>query len=95
MSIDQTEVLKIARLARLAIHEQDLPKYAQDLSKILGLVEQMNAADLEGVDPSAHPLQAIQRLREDVVTEPDEHQKYQRLAPKVEAGLYLVPQVIE
>ena len=95
MSLERSDVEKIAHLARLAIDEDKVESYAADLSKILGLVEQMDAIDTEGVVPMAHPLHMSQRLRADEVTETDNREKYQRIAPQTEAGLYLVPKVIE
>ncbi|MCF6283063.1 MAG: Asp-tRNA(Asn)/Glu-tRNA(Gln) amidotransferase subunit GatC [Candidatus Polarisedimenticolaceae bacterium] len=95
MSLERSDVEKIAHLARLAIDEDKVESYAADLSKILGLVEQMDAIDTEGVVPMAHPLHMSQRLRADEVTETDQREKYQRNAPQVESGLYLVPKVIE
>jgi aspartyl-tRNA(Asn)/glutamyl-tRNA(Gln) amidotransferase subunit C len=95
MSLDAADVKKIAHLARLAITEQDIPEYARNLSNILSLVEQMSAVDTAGVPPMAHPMDAIQRLRPDVVSETDQRERFQSIAPQVEAGLYLVPKVIE
>ncbi|HKK05474.1 MAG: Asp-tRNA(Asn)/Glu-tRNA(Gln) amidotransferase subunit GatC [Gammaproteobacteria bacterium] len=95
MSLDKADVEKIAHLARLAIDEGDIPEYARNLTNILDLVEQMNAVDTAGVTPMAHPLEVAQRLREDEVTEADQRELFQAHAPAVEAGLYLVPQVIE
>ncbi|MBK8510313.1 MAG: Asp-tRNA(Asn)/Glu-tRNA(Gln) amidotransferase subunit GatC [Candidatus Competibacter sp.] len=95
MSLGPAEVAKIALLARLAIREQDAPAYARDLSAILELVAQMNATDTAGVAPMAHPLDMAQRLRADEVSEPDQRERFQTIAPRVEAGLYLVPKVIE
>lgn len=95
MSLQKDDIDKIAHLARLAIGEQDIPAYAQTLSNILGLVEQMNAVDTSGVTPMAHPLDAQQRLRADEVTEQNQREYFQANAPQVEAGLYLVPKVIE
>jgi len=95
MSLQKDDIDKIAHLARLAIGEQDIPEYAQTLSNILGLVEQMNAVDTSGVTPMAHPLDAQQRLRADEVTEQNQREHFQANAPQVEAGLYLVPKVIE
>ena len=95
MSLDSSEVKKIAHLARLAIDENDIPQYAHNLSNILQLVEQMNAVDTEGVVPMSHPLDALQRLREDVVTETDQREHFQNIAPSTVDGLYLVPRVIE
>ncbi|MBI3897386.1 MAG: Asp-tRNA(Asn)/Glu-tRNA(Gln) amidotransferase subunit GatC [Gammaproteobacteria bacterium] len=95
MSLDTTQVKKIAHLARLQITTDEAQRYAESLSRILGLIEQMNAVDTTGVEPMAHPSDAALRLRDDRVTEPNEREKFQSIAPAVEAGLYLVPQVIE
>jgi aspartyl-tRNA(Asn)/glutamyl-tRNA(Gln) amidotransferase subunit C len=95
MALDKKDVENIAHLARLAIGEEDVPGYAKNLSDILHLVEQMGAVDTAGVPPMAHPLDMVQRLREDVVTEPDQRERFQAIAPATEAGLYLVPKVIE
>jgi len=95
MSLDKTQVEKIAHLARLQIDPADAPEYATNLSNILDLVEQMDAVDTDGVNPMAHPTDAVQRLREDVVTEHDQRDQFQAIAPQVENGLYLVPKVIE
>ena len=95
MSLDRADVEKIAHLARLAIDEGEVERYARDLSSILDLVEQMNAADTQGVTPLAHPLHMAQRLRVDEVREADQREKFQRIAPLTEDGLYLVPKVIE
>ncbi|MEF3193103.1 MAG: Asp-tRNA(Asn)/Glu-tRNA(Gln) amidotransferase subunit GatC [Halothiobacillaceae bacterium] len=95
MTILPSEVKKIARLARLAIDEAEVERYAHDLSGILDLVERMNQADTQGVEPMAHPLDMAQRLRPDVVTETNQRALFQLNAPAVENGLYLVPKVIE
>ncbi|MEK6550351.1 MAG: Asp-tRNA(Asn)/Glu-tRNA(Gln) amidotransferase subunit GatC [Pseudomonadota bacterium] len=95
MSLDRQQVRKIAHLARLALRDDELDAYAATLSRILGLIEQMNAVDTAGVTPMAHPNDAGLRLREDVVTETDQRDKFLQLAPATEAGLYLVPKVIE
>ena len=95
MSLDKNDVEKIAHLARLAIAENDIPGYAGSLSSILELVEQMDAVDTENVTPMAHPQDTFQRLREDIVTEENQREHFQKIAPAVENGLYLVPQVIE
>ena len=95
MSLDAADVKKIAHLARLAITEQDIPEYARNLSNILDFVAQMSAVDTTGVSPMAHPMDAAQRLRPDTVTETDQRERFQSIAPQVEAGLYLVPKVIE
>ena len=95
MALDKRDVANIAHLARLAISEEDIPAYAENLSNILTLVEQMNAVDTSGVAPMAHPLEMSQRLREDVVTEENLREHFQQHAPAVENGLFLVPKVIE
>jgi len=95
MSLDRSDVEKIAHLARLAVSEEEKDRYAADLSDILSLVEQMNAVDTEGVLPMAHPLQMVQRLRADEPIEPDQRDLFQRIAPATEEGLYLVPKVID
>lgn len=95
MSLNRDDVVRIAHLARLSIDESDIPEYAENLSSILELVEQMARVDTQGVVPMAHPMDATQRLRPDEVTEMDQSERFQKVAPEVEAGLYLVPKVIE
>ena len=95
MSLDKNDVEKIAHLARIAIADKDIPGYAESLSSILKLVEQMDAVNTDNVVPMAHSQDAYQRLREDVVTEENQREHFQKIAPAVENGLYLVPQVIE
>lgn len=95
MSLDNSEVKRIAHLARLAIDEQDIPQYAHNLSNILGLVEQMGSVPTDDVAPMAHPLDTLQRLREDKVSETNQRDHFQKVAAQVENGLYLVPRVIE
>lgn len=95
MSLNRSDVEKIAVLARLAVSEEEKDRYAVELSNILDLVEQMNAVDTGGVEPMAHPLDMVQRLRPDQPTEPDQRERFQAIAPAVEGGLFLVPRVIE
>jgi len=95
VSLQRSDIEKIAHLARLRIAEEDIPRYAQELSNILEMVEQMNNVDTHTVVPMAHPLEASQRLRSDQVSETDQRERFQAIAPQVEAGLYLVPKVIE
>jgi aspartyl-tRNA(Asn)/glutamyl-tRNA(Gln) amidotransferase subunit C len=95
MSIDVDEVKKIAKLAALNVKDEDLQSYADNLSNILGLVEQMSAVDTTGVTPMSHPFDVVQRLREDVVTDFNRREDFQAIAPKVEDGLYLVPKVLD
>jgi len=95
MSLDTDDIKLIAKLARLKIDEADVPLYATNLSNILDLVEHMNTVNTEGVVPMSHPLEVVQRLREDTVTESDQRDEFQRVAPATRDGLYLVPRVIE
>ena len=81
MSLDRSDVDKIAHLARLQIEEQDAPEYAQNLTNILDLVDQMQAVDTSDVSPMAHPLDAVQRLRSDVVTEENQREQLQVSRP--------------
>ncbi|MBK7659513.1 MAG: Asp-tRNA(Asn)/Glu-tRNA(Gln) amidotransferase subunit GatC [Betaproteobacteria bacterium] len=89
------EVQAIADLARIEVPEGEIAALQQQLNGIFGLIEQMRAVDTAGVEPMAHAIDLTQRLREDAVTEEDRHALYQEGAPQVEAGLYLVPKVIE
>lgn len=95
MSLAPEDVVKIARLASLKIGEDEIPTYTRELSTILELVEQMNRADIDNVTPMAHPLDTSQRLRPDEVTECDQRDAFQAVAPAVRDHLYLVPRVIE
>lgn len=95
MTLKADDVRSIAQLARLAIADDAIEQYATDLSSILDLVEQMNRVDSDQVEPLANPLDATQRLRADEVTETDQRDKFQRIAPDVAEGLYRVPRVIE
>ncbi|WP_326429657.1 Asp-tRNA(Asn)/Glu-tRNA(Gln) amidotransferase subunit GatC [Stutzerimonas frequens] len=95
MALERTEVEKIAHLARLGLSEADLPRTTETLNNILGLIDRMQAVDTTGIEPLAHPLETTQRLRADEVTERNQRDAYQAIAPAVEDGLYLVPRVIE
>jgi len=96
MSLTRQEVEKIAHLARLSITAQELPVYVASLSSIVEFVAELAKADTGSVPPMSHPLVGLQqRLRADAVTETDRHELYQANAPSVQAGLYVVPRVIE
>ena len=95
MPIESADILNIAHLARLRLADDEVERYAGELSAILAFVEQMNAVDTGGVAPMAHPLDMTQPLRPDVITEPDRREEFQAHAPAVRNGLYLVPRVIE
>jgi aspartyl-tRNA(Asn)/glutamyl-tRNA(Gln) amidotransferase subunit C len=95
MSLTQDDVKKIAHLARLNLTEKDLSLYTAQLSNILHLVEQMNQTDTANIEPLAHSLELNQPLRADIVTESNNREAFLAIAPQTEAGLYLVPKVIE
>jgi len=95
MSLSTLDVEKIARLARLAMDENEVEAARLQLSGIFGLIAEMQAVDTDGVEPMSHSQDLAQRLREDVVTDHNQRELFQAIAPQVEAGLYLVPQVIE
>ena len=94
--MDRDEIAAIAHLARLELGEAELAAFSESLTRILALVGELDRADTAGVAPMAHPLAGLsQGLRPDEVTERDERDRYQANAPRVEAGLYIVPKVIE
>jgi aspartyl-tRNA(Asn)/glutamyl-tRNA(Gln) amidotransferase subunit C len=95
MTLKSDDVRSIAHLARLHIEEEAVDHYVDALSSILALVDQMGRVDSEGVKPLSNPLDATQRLRDDEVTEGDQRDKFQQIAPDVAEGLYRVPRVIE
>jgi len=95
MSLDTNQVLAIADLSRLQIDEKSITEFQTNLSNILDLVDQLQAVDTTGVEPMAHPMDAVQRLRADVVTEENNREKFQKIAPSTENGHYLVPKVVE
>ncbi|GIZ50697.1 Asp-tRNA(Asn)/Glu-tRNA(Gln) amidotransferase subunit GatC [Noviherbaspirillum aridicola] len=100
MSLDLTDVKRLARLAQLDLNDEQAGKTLDKLNGIFALVEQMRAVDTTGVEPLSHPIAAYQDnialpLREDRVTEADRRDEYQQVAPAVQDGLYLVPKVIE
>ncbi|SDU20250.1 Asp-tRNA(Asn)/Glu-tRNA(Gln) amidotransferase subunit GatC [Halopseudomonas salegens] len=95
MALDRNEVEKIAHLARIALSDEDVPATTAKLSSILDLIDKMQAVDTTGIEPLAHPLETTQRLRADEVTEKNQRDTYQQIAPATESGLYLVPKVIE
>lgn len=95
MTLKSDDIRNIAHLARLHIDEDAIDDYVDDLTSILSLVDQMNAIDSSGVAPLSNPLDASQRLRSDEVTETDQRDKFQQIAPDVANGYYRVPKVIE
>ncbi len=95
MSITSEQITHIARLARLKTSAEEADFYADQLTSILDLVEQMNNIDTTDIEPMSHPQDVNLRLRDDVVTEHNQREEYQAIAPEARNGLYLVPQVIE
>jgi aspartyl-tRNA(Asn)/glutamyl-tRNA(Gln) amidotransferase subunit C len=95
MSLSNADVRKVARLARLAMSETEIETARAQLSGIFELIEEMQAINTSGITPMSHAQDVTQRLREDAVTETNQREAFQAIAPQVEAGLYLVPQVIE
>ena len=95
MSLDKDQVQHIAMLARLRLADEEFAETVDKLSRIVDFVDQLSEAATDDVVPMAHPLNQAQRLRADAVTEPNERDRIQRNAPRVEDGLYLVPRVIE
>lgn len=95
MSLTLEQVRRIADLARLELPDAEAEATRVKLNGIFSLIEQMQAVDTEGIAPMSHPQALPQRLRADRVSEPDLRDDFQRTAPQTEAGLYLVPKVIE
>jgi len=95
MSLSLDQVQRIAHLARIELAPGEAAPTRDRLNGIFSLIEAMQAADTAGVAPMAHAQDVVQRLRDDRVTESDRHREFQQVAPEVEAGLYLVPKVIE
>lgn len=95
MAVTLTDINKIAHLARLGLSDEEKSRYTDSLNNILGLIDDLQAVNTQGIEPLAHAVDVIQPLRPDVVTETNQRDMYQRIAPAVQEGLYLVPKVIE
>ena len=95
MSLSAEDVKRIAKLARIRVNEAEVAAYQAQLNGIFGLIEEMQAVDSNGIEPMSHAQDLFQRLRADVVSEPDRRAAFQAVAPQTENGLYLVPKVIE
>ncbi|ALQ50526.1 Asp-tRNA(Asn)/Glu-tRNA(Gln) amidotransferase subunit GatC [Nitrosomonas ureae] len=95
MTLSVSDVKRIADLAYIEINDNEAKEVLGQLSGIFDLIETMQAVDTSTVEPMSHAQSVLQRLRDDEVTETDQHELYQSIAPQVEADLYLVPQVIE
>lgn len=95
MALTPEQVGRIAHLARLQLPQVEQQRVTDSLNTILGLIDQLQAVDTQGIAPMAHPVDATQALRPDVATEPNRRDDYQAIAPAVADGCYLVPRVVE
>ena len=95
MALTLEDVKHVAHLARVAIDEAEARAVLSQINDVFKLIAEMQAVDTRGVEPMSHALDVVQRLREDAVTESDQHNLFQSVAPQVEGDLYLVPKVIE
>lgn len=95
MAVDHKTVIDMAHLARIAVSDDDIPQIAAQMGKVLDLAEKMATVNTDALEPMAHPLDAAQPLRVDAVTESDQREAFQAVAPAVDKGLYLVPKVID
>jgi aspartyl-tRNA(Asn)/glutamyl-tRNA(Gln) amidotransferase subunit C len=95
MALKLDDVKRVAHLARVAIDDAEAEAVLSQLNDVFRLISEMQAVDTREVAPMSHALDVVQRLREDAVTESDQHALFQSVAPHVEGGLYLVPKVIE
>jgi aspartyl-tRNA(Asn)/glutamyl-tRNA(Gln) amidotransferase subunit C len=95
MSLTPDQLQRIALLARIDVSPEEAQSVTGRLNRVLGLIDQLQSVDTQGIEPMSHALDLVQRLRPDEVTEPDRREDYQKGAPAVERGLYLVPKVIE
>jgi aspartyl-tRNA(Asn)/glutamyl-tRNA(Gln) amidotransferase subunit C len=95
MSLTPDQLQRIALLARIDVSAEDAQGVTERLNRVLGLIDQLQAVDTKGIEPMSHALDVVQRLRPDAVTELDRREDFQKAAPAVEQGLYLVPKVIE
>ncbi len=95
MALKLDDVRRVAHLARIAVDDAEAEAALVQLTRVFGLIEQMQAVDVAGIEPMSHAQDMVLRLRPDVVTEGDQRALFQAVAPEIEGGLYLVPKVIE
>ncbi|BBF87756.1 aspartyl-tRNA amidotransferase subunit C [Aquitalea magnusonii] len=95
MSLTHQDVARIAKLARINVSDEEIAAVGNQLNNIFGLIEKMQAVNTDGIEPMAHPQDVSLRLREDIVTQTNQREAFQAIAPQVEKGLFLVPKVIE
>ena len=94
-NVSRQEILEVARLARLGVDEDTASSYADDISKVLKLMQTLGSVDTTDIKPLSNIHEVCQELRADVAKHDINRERNQSMAPAVEAGLYLVPQVIE
>ena len=95
MAFDESEVKKVAQLAKIRITGDEIEEVASRIKKILHLIDQMQSVDTDSIQPMSHPFDGKQILRSDTVTEENNRDELQKIAPQVGNGLFLVPKVIE
>ena len=95
MKIDNEVILNIAELAQLEVKDEMISQYADKMTAMLNLVEEMQSVNTDNIEPVSNPLDAVQTMRDDKVTEKNLRDEYQAIAPEVDSGLYLVPRVVE
>jgi aspartyl-tRNA(Asn)/glutamyl-tRNA(Gln) amidotransferase subunit C len=95
MALTLNDVMRVAHLARIAVNEEEARATHTQLTGIFDLIAKMQSVDVSAIEPMSHAQDVVQRLRDDVVTEADQRDRFQAVAPQIEAGLYLVPKVIE
>ncbi|BBL34310.1 glutamyl-tRNA(Gln) amidotransferase subunit C [Nitrosomonas stercoris] len=95
MKLSPDDIKRVARLAHIEVTEEELPQNLIQLSGILNLIQPIQTVNTQQIQPMEHTQDIAQRLRTDIVTETDQHQQFQAIAPEVEDGYYLVPKVIE
>ncbi len=93
--MEASEIAKLAQLARINIEPEMVDEVTESITRILNLVDQLQTADTTDIEPMAHPLDLVQRLRADVITEVNQRDELQAVAPAVDKGLFLVPKVID
>lgn len=95
MSVTKEEIKKIAHLSRIGVNYAQIERLDHDLNHILEMISKMDSVDTTSIEPLAHPMDTTQPQREDVVSETNQRELFQRIAPQVHSGLYIVPKVIE
>jgi aspartyl-tRNA(Asn)/glutamyl-tRNA(Gln) amidotransferase subunit C len=95
MSLSLLDVKRIAQLARIEVTDAQAEQVLTQLQGVFSLIEELQSVDTQGIEPMSHAQDVTLRLREDQVTETDNRERFQAIAPRVDAGLYLVPKVIE